>query len=166
MILALVAVFALACFKWGSWRNWKEYYPSILFLIVGNMAYSHIFKNYMLWTYEGFINQTIASFTTMFFLYPTVVILFLSRFPDSMVFKVAYVLVWSLGCTLLEFFSVSMGWFAFYRGWNIFWSLVLYVIGFILVRLHHRHPLIVWPIGAALAAATMLLFHMPFNLLE
>jgi hypothetical protein len=166
MILVLTAIFALGCYKWGDWRNWKQYYPTMLFLIVGNLAYSHIFKNYMLWTYEGFINNTVASLISMFFLYPSVVILFLSRFPCRPLLKIAYVLTWSIVCTLLEYISLSLRWFAFYHGWNIFWSFGLYVIGFILLRLHQRHPLIVWPIGAALAAATMLLFRMPFGLLE
>lgn len=37
MIQLLACLFILVCYKWGDWRNWKTYYPTILFLIAGTL---------------------------------------------------------------------------------------------------------------------------------
>ena len=166
MIILIAAVCALSCYKWGAWRKWREFYPSILFLIIGDMAYNFVFHDYSLWCYAGFVNHTVANIIAMFLVFPPVVILFLSHWPQKWTRKTLYVLVWSIGFTLLEYSSLCLCLFTHHNGWNIFWSFTLYILGFAIVRLHYRHPLLVWPICAALAAVTMFIFKLPFDLLK
>jgi hypothetical protein len=32
-----VALFLFAAIKWGDWRKWRNYYPTILFFMVGDL---------------------------------------------------------------------------------------------------------------------------------
>lgn len=42
--IILVLVFVIIAWKWGDWKNWKLYYPTILFMILGDFVY--IFLTY------------------------------------------------------------------------------------------------------------------------
>ncbi len=166
MIILIAVVSSLTCYKWGAWRKWREFYPTILFLIIGDMAYNFVFHDHSLWCYAGFVNHTVANLIAMFFVFPPIVIMFLTHWPQKWTRKTLYVLVWSIGFTLLEYLSLTFNLFTHHNGWNIFWSFVLYVFGFSLVRLHYKRPLLTWPICAVLAVATMIFFKLPFDLLK
>jgi len=30
-------LYLFAAWKWGDWKNWREYYPTILFFIIGDL---------------------------------------------------------------------------------------------------------------------------------
>lgn len=166
MIILIAAGCTLACYKWGNWRKWREFYPTILFLIIGDLAYNFVFHDYSLWCYCGFINHTFSNLITMFFVFPPIVILVLTHWPQKWFHQALYVFAWSIGSTLLEYASLRFGLFTHHNGWNIFWSFALYNIGYALLRLHHLRPLLTWPICSVLAAATMIIFKFPFGLLK
>lgn len=42
----------LAGIKWGNWRRWRDYYPTILFFIIGDLLYSCLLYNHQLWAYQ------------------------------------------------------------------------------------------------------------------
>ena len=162
MIIILAAACALACYKWGAWRRWREYYSTILFLIIGDMAYNFIFYDHSLWCYNGFFGHTISNFIAMFFVFPSATILFLTHWPQNWLRQALYVLALSAGFTVFEYTALILNMFTHDNGWNIFWSFGVYVLGLFFARLHFRHPLLVWPICAAFAIATMFFFGLPF----
>lgn len=42
-IYSLLGVaFILACAKWGDWKNWRLYYPTIVFLMFGAIMFDFL----------------------------------------------------------------------------------------------------------------------------
>ena len=162
--LSILSIFA--CWKWGEWKDWRVYYPTILYGIIGDLAYNFVFFNHTLWQYEKFINHTISDIFNAFLVFPWIIILVLSRWPQGLLKQSAYILAWAVGLSVLEYGSNLFGFFSYHNEWNIFWSFAVYVGAFILLRVHYKHPLVVWPISAALAIATAILFDLPFSVIK
>lgn len=166
MIFVFVLLYIGACLKWGAWRRWKEFYPSILYAVIGDLSYNFVFHDYSLWRYSGFLNHTTTDLLIAFFVFPCVVILFLTHWPQGRFKQAVYILAWSGANTLIEAVSRMLGQFTYEHGWNVFYSFCCFNTAFILIKLHSRHPLIVWPVSAALAALTMLVFGLPFETIK
>ncbi|MEW5548418.1 CBO0543 family protein [Peribacillus frigoritolerans] len=90
MHFLFTALFLLAGIKWGNWRRWRDYYPTILFFIIGDLLYSCLLFNHQLWTYKEIFfgiriprNDLIISLIIMFLAYPLTIMIYLGRFPQS-----------------------------------------------------------------------------------
>lgn len=164
--IIIIILYLAVCFLFGNWRNWKEYYPTILYVIIGDLAYNFVFYNFLLWEYEKLASHTINDLLYALIIFPCSIILFLSYYPSKLRKRILYILAWS-GCnTVIEYISSNIGYLSYHNGWNIVWSFGLYVIAFSLIRLHYKHPLTVWPISLGLAALTAIIFRLPFNLIK
>ncbi len=164
--ITLAVLSVLACLKWGSWRRWKEFYSTILYGIIGDLAYNFVFYNHLLWQYENFINHTVSDLFNAFLVFPWIIIIVFSHWPQGKLKQTAYILAWSVGLSATEYVSVLLGYFSYHNEWNIFWSAAVYVGAFILLRLHFKHPLIVWPISAALTAVIAVVFKLPYEVIK
>lgn len=164
--IIVIVLAAAACWKWGEWKRWREFYPTILYAIIGDIAYNFIFFDYPLWEYENFINHSFSDLFVAAVVFPSVIILFFTHWPAVRWKKPVYILVWSVGLTLLEYLSKALDFMSHSNGWNIFWSFGVYIGAFILIRLHYKHPLVVWPISGLLAVLTALIFRLPFEAIK
>ena len=164
--IVLSLLYAAACYKWGAWRRWREYYPTILYAIIGDLAYNFVFHDHTLWLYDSFFNHTTMDIIAAFFLFPSVIILFLTHWPTIWFKKILYVLAWAAANTLFEFVSVLLDTFHYDHGWGVLWSFALLVGTFVMLRVHYKKPLLAWPISAVLGVATAFLFGLPFDALK
>lgn len=164
--IVLVICYILACYKWGNWKNWKAYYPTILYVIIGDLVYNFLFYSFDLWTYERLINHTAGDLLIAFVVFPCSVILFLSFFPKKIGMRIIYIVLWSLLNTILEFISFKLGYIAYHHNWTIYWSAVFYVTAFSLAATHFKHPFIAWILSAAFLLITMLIFHYPLSVMK
>lgn len=154
------------CWKWGNWRAWREYYPTILFLIVGDLVYLFLTQSRPLWSDEGFLRDyPFLEITTIVLLYPSTVILYFTFYPQSGLKwkQAAYILLWVAIYSAIELISHVTGKFSYDNGWNIYYSVIFNILMFPLLRLHYKKPLLAWPICIILAYATMFLFKIPFG---
>ncbi len=147
----------------GTWRHWKEYYPTVLFAIVGDFSYNILFNERFLWMYNTLFDHRIADMVYAFFVFPCATIMFLRYYPKGILKEGLYILLWTAAYTVIEAISCQIDNFCHYGGWNIFWSAGLYFFAFILIRIHHKKPLVVWPIGLAFAIAMLFIFQQPFH---
>ncbi|MGE5494480.1 MAG: CBO0543 family protein [Burkholderiales bacterium] len=164
--ILFILLYGAVCFKWGAWKRWKEFYPTILYMITGNLAYSYIYCNYPLWHYKGLWCHTINDLAVAFLVYPCAVIVFLTHWPQGRFKQIAYILAWSAFHTLIEHISTLAGGFEHYSGWNIFWSAGMYICMFALIRVHYRRPLVAWLISAVCAVIIAVVFGLPLESLE
>ncbi|MHB1314347.1 MAG: CBO0543 family protein [Christensenellales bacterium] len=164
--ISIAVLLALACWKLGAYKRWQEFYPTILYVIIGDLAYNFLFYNYSLWLYKGFINHTFSDMLYAFFVFPSVLILFLTHWPATRLKQAGYVLLWSAGLFLGETVCHLSGGFLYKNGWNAFYSFGVYFIGLLLAKLHTRHPLVVWPVSGLLALLTALLFELPLEVIK
>ena len=161
--ITLVLLYAAACYKWGAWRNWREYYPTILYVIIGDLIYNFVFHDHTLWLYDGLFNHTTMDIIAVFFMFPPIIILYLTHWPKSWIKQATYVLIWASANTLFEYLSFLLNLFTYDHGWSISWSFVLLVGAFVMIRLHYRKPLLAWPISLMLGLTTALVFGLPFD---
>lgn len=166
MFFAAAGVLAgLASWKWGDWRNWQKYYPTILYVILGNMASELLMYRTPLWEYSDmFGDYMVLLIGQMVLLFPGMVILYLSLYPQKPVHQVLYILAWTLGFTLLEAAAMRTNTFDHYRGWNIWYTALHDLVMFLLLRLHFKKPLLVWPVSFAVAFAVLWYFRLPLDI--
>lgn len=154
------------CWKWGNWKAWKDYYPTILFLFSGNLVYMFLTQSNPLWSYDGLIGRyPFLEVTTIALLYPSTVILFFTFYPrpGTWLKQAAYMLLWVAIYSAMEYISHITGEFNYDNGWNFLFSIFFNMIMFPLLRLHYKKPLLAWPIGIVLAYAMMFIFNIPFG---
>lgn len=164
--IIIILAYVLACFIWGNWRNWREYYPTILYVIIGDFAYNFLFFNFSLWEYEKFLNHTFCDIIIAFTIFPSAIILFFTFLPQKFLRRFLYILMWTVSNTALEYFCYVNGYLSYSNNWNIIWSAAVYFIAFIMVTVHFKHPLMTWLISGCLAIATMLFFKIPFSMIK
>ncbi len=161
--IILVMIIIPACYKWGNWRNWKEYYPTMLYYIIGDLSYNVLFHDKMLWEFRKMISHTFSDYFDAFFIAPFAIIIFLTHFPVKLSKTLLYTFFWACLFTLVEFLSYVLGYIIYANGWNIFWSFGIYYFLFLLLRVHYHKPLLTWPISLGLAVATLVIFKVPLT---
>lgn len=86
--LVMASLWIFSAYKWGDWKNWRKYYPTMLLFGMGDLIYYVVFDERLLWELEvdflvPSLNELLIIFGTFF---PTT-LLFLSRFPKKGLWK-------------------------------------------------------------------------------
>ncbi|NRD79584.1 hypothetical protein HPT25_19675 [Bacillus sp. BRMEA1] len=138
--IILSVIFLLAAWRWGDWKNFFEYYPTLLYVAIGNLTYKLVaLYQFHLWkTTDGnFFNAEISFFIQNFLVIIPLIFVYLSKFPEKRKEKIHYVIGWSLILFLLEWIGAEFfQGFKYYHGWNIWWSLLFDIQMFTMLRLH------------------------------
>lgn len=166
-LIILIIMSMFICWKYGDWRNWKLYYPTITYLIIGDLAYNILTSRMPLWSYNiKLINNISTDFLVTAFIYPCTVIMLLTYYPKLIKKQVAYVLFWVFIYSLVEYIATISDSFLYSNGWNIGWTILFNCIMFPLLYLHYKRPLWVWPISMVLASIVLYIFKIPLIFLE
>ena len=164
MFVWVAPLFLICCWKWGDWKNWKEYYHTILYFILIDFLNNFLTANYPLWKYQHTpLNHTLSDVLVAFTVYPSTVLLFLPYYPKKIIRKVAYILCWVSLYTFIEVSSVKIGIFTYHNGWNIWWSIGFNFGMFIMLRFFYKHPLLAWPVSWLLITITLMFFKLPID---
>ncbi len=165
IILIIISVYL--CWKYGDWKNWRLYYPTILYLVIGNLTCDILVYQNPLWSYNiKFLSRIYADLLVIAFIYPSTIILFLTYYPKLIKKQVAYLLLWVLIYSSVEYLASILGGFSYSNGWTIEWSILFNCIMFPLLYLHYKRPLWVWPISMALAFIVLYIFKIPFSFFD
>ena len=160
-ILHLVAAWRLA-----DWKKWRKYYPTMLFAIVVDFFSTIISYRYSLWHFHArlFIpNHTITDFLIALVLLPSIVLIYLSRYPyeSRLLVQAGYMALWAVIESLSEWCFFLTGMITYDHGWNFAWSVLLWTIMFPILRLHDYRPWLAFLVCAGLAAFVMGHFDIP-----
>lgn len=166
--LSLLSV--LIAWKWGDWRNWKQYYPTILYMIIGDLSYIILSSQKSLWEYQSkIISGDFVEFLIAFAVFPCTCFIYFKLY--SKVIKTQrriYIPPFFLFCALIytatEWLSFRLGFFTYHNGWNIYWSFGFNCLMFPLLLLHYKNALLAWPVSIALAFLMIGYFHLPFTI--
>ncbi len=148
----------------GTWKRWKEYYSTALFVVIGDFSYNILFCERFLWRYNTLLDHRIADMAYALTAFPYATMLFLRYYPKGLVKEGLYVFLWTAVYLIIESISCHIGNFIHYGDWNMYWSAVIYFFAFILIRIHYKNPLIAWPISLCFAIAMLIIFKQPFHL--
>lgn len=135
----------IAAMKFGD-RDWRKYYPSMLFAALGNALYEVLCYKFQLWKMEpnGVGYSMIPMLLLILVGMPLSTWVFLSKYPykSGTYKKGMYVSFFILLFIVLEYVSVRLGAISYHNGWNLGWSLLFVVVMFMVIRLHFSRPIL------------------------
>ncbi|MGM8365740.1 CBO0543 family protein [Virgibacillus sp. W0181] len=147
----------------------KKYYPTILFMICLDFFSAILMYEHPLWMFEESLflpNHTLTDFLIAFFMYPTVVLIFLANYPKQKVRQTGWILLWVVIFSVTEYVSIITGLGSYYNGWDFGWSIALNCIMFPILRLHHSRPLLAWLLCIPIAAFIIIYFNFPLKMMK
>lgn len=158
--------FILCAWKWGDWRNWGKYLPTIQYFIGCDMLYNLLTWNYHLWAFPHppnvLPNHMMVSLFRVFTTYPSFILIYLYHYPKHNGIRQAlYLLAWFTLWALDELYMVRSGILVYSHGWNYVWSLVFLCIMLPMLILHHKHPLWAYLLTVPIVVFLVLWFHVP-----
>lgn len=166
------SIYIGAALKWADWKNWKLYYPTILFYMVGDLLYQFLFFNYSMWEYVpigGDVNwasHTHISLLIMFIKYPLTILIFLANLPERRSWYIFYSFGWTVIYSINESIDLWMGGIVHKHGWNMGWSTLFSFVMFNILTIHYRKPMLAWLVSIIFAIFLWNVFDVPASILK
>ncbi len=144
LILLLIVLIILV--KSGHLKNWKSYYPTVLLLMIGDLAFNFITYKHPFWRYHSVIipSHTILDLIHVVVSFPCIVILFLGYMPNGLWRRAVYIALFSFLYASIEYVMYLTGKFEYLNGWNTLFSFFFDIGLFSIVMIHYIKPLIAW----------------------
>ncbi|WP_096186479.1 CBO0543 family protein [Evansella halocellulosilytica] len=140
-IALILFIFILNIFG-KSWRYVPKYYRSLIFISFLNSLYYYICKRHLVWEFNTRgVNWRLLRAIQTFFITPSLVILFLSKLPDTLLKRIVHVIKWVTCSSLIEHFIHKKKMIRFKYGWNIYWSTLIYIKMYVYSYLFYINPL-------------------------
>lgn len=158
----LTLIVLVITLKWGDWRHWKQYYPTILFWALGNFIYLYLTFKKPLWKFTTSIPTSLADNLMTLIILPCSSLLFLPYFPErSRVKKLLYICLWVFIFSFIEWWALEIRHFSHFNGWNLIHSIIFNLGMFTLLRIHYKDPRWAWLISLIVAIFIMTYFKIP-----
>jgi hypothetical protein len=167
--LSIGFISILCAWKWGDWRNWFKYLPTIQYLIMGDMLQNLFTQNYSLWSFPHppnlLPNHLINNLFIMLTIYPSSMLIFLYHFPKNKLLKqILYMLIWIILWLVYELIMVLRGLCVYSHGWTYGWSVVFVIIMVPMLVLHYKRPFWAYILSVPITVFLLWWFHVPvFN---
>lgn len=152
----------LASLKWANWKDWQQYYPTMLFMIVSNLLYKFFaLSKFHLWKFSSqdffFNNHSGIFLWHIFIINPLCIFIFLSNFPvDGFGKKILYIVKWVFIFILIEILMLSFDHIHYFNGWNLAWTVFFDFTMFFIIRIHYKRPL--WALPVSVGCTLFYLF--------
>ena len=165
-MVAIIALgWVLVTLKWGHWKEWKTYYPTILFIIAGDFIHGYIDAAKPLWRFiptllfSGVAEHLIAALV----IFPCTVILLFTFYPKykSWAIKALYIALWVLIYAAGEYLALKLGYYVYKNGWSFAYSTLFDCLLFPLLIIHQRKPQIAWLISLIIGIFIAFWFKLP-----
>ena len=162
VVLCLILV--LCCWKFGDIKNWRKFYPTILYLIINNLLYIFFVKEkYSLWKLQPdfLLNDSFSVLVQTFIIFPCIVILFLSNLPKTHKNQIIHLLISAVILVGIETIMYFTGKITYHNGWNYGWSVAFNFLWVIMLRYHYFKPIPAWVVSFLFTAFFIIYFHVP-----
>jgi hypothetical protein len=151
----LLAGLLLAAWRWGDWRRWQLYYPTLLFVMVANLAAGYITYHHPLWDFNAdtlAASETTVELLNTFVALPATTLIYLSNYPAVGPARQArYVLAWITLFAAIETTDTLVGGISYFNGWSLAHSIIFDCVMFPIIRLHYVRPPRAWLASLVLA---------------
>ncbi|WP_374934625.1 CBO0543 family protein [Neobacillus driksii] len=162
ILLCLTVI--LCCWKFGDIKNWKKYYPTILYLVINNLLYCFfVGKKHFLWRLEPdfLLNFTFSILVQTFIILPCIAILFLSYLPKTRKKVILYLIITGSILAGIETIMFIAEKITYHNGWNYWWSVAFNFLWVIMLRFHYLKPISAWIVSFLFTAFFIIYFHVP-----
>lgn len=158
----LNGLLVIAAIFFGDWRNWRRYYPTILFFISGDLIYNLISQDYPLWRYHGLPdNHILLSIMIMFVGYSSTTLIYLKYATKGWKAFLLHTLLWIGIYVFIEVILLQFGMMTYFHNWNFGWSILCDFAMFPILRLHFSYPILGWLSYLGAALFSILYFKIP-----
>ncbi|MFZ3579590.1 CBO0543 family protein [Virgibacillus sp. DJP39] len=171
MHLVMKLFFLIAAIRWGDWRNWQKYYPTILFFILMDLFYNYLLYEYPMWEFhEGDIPvlhyEVFIVLSFIIVRYPATILIYLGNFPAGKLKSIFWITFWVLLYTIVEVIDLYLGLISHHNGWNLGWSILFNVVMFLTLKIHYHKPLLAWCISIIWILFLWNVFDIPMDVLK
>jgi hypothetical protein len=163
LYFAFILAWVIITYRFGDWKNWRVYYPTILFFCTGNLIAYAVFHHSPLWEFKS---NTFSHFTIdliqMIFIFSCTTILFLQYYPKNLAKQILYILMWVVIYSGIELVFHLLGGIKYNSGWSIWWSATHNMYQFIFLRIHYKKPILAWILAFITLGIIMTIFRVSF----
>ncbi|WP_186579439.1 CBO0543 family protein [Aquibacillus kalidii] len=165
-------IWIAALWKWGDWKNWRKYYSTFLFFVIGDLLYLYLLSDiYPMWRYSPpevdesiGITHTHVAFSVMLVKYPSTILIYLSNFPVKNKQKqLLYMLSWVVLYAVNEIIDLKFDLIQYHNGWNLWWSILFNLVMFSILYVHFRKPVLAWIFAGFYIVILWNVFNVPSN---
>jgi hypothetical protein len=162
----LTIIVLIVTLKWGDWKHWKQYYPTMLFWALGNFIYRYLTLVKPLWKFTTpILPEPLAEVMMSLVIFPCFILLFLPYFPRKGIVKqILYICLWTFIFSFIEWWALKIGHFAYFDSWNLPFSIIFNFGMFPLLKIHHNEPPWAWMISIVFAVIIMSVFKIPYKI--
>ncbi|WP_166242629.1 CBO0543 family protein [Paenibacillus turpanensis] len=167
MHVVVVIVLIGLCYKFKAFSKWRQFHATLLYIIACDLLYHYFCGGYPLWVYHPDSLMPMQYGTDLiytFFFLPLTALLFLVRFPpheNTFTKKLLYVLIWMGIYYAWEWTFFTFKRITYDNGWVLPWSIAFYAMMFPMLIIHHKKPLLAYPLSAAAIVFWIVLFKVP-----
>lgn len=169
MTFIYTGLWILAVLIFTDWRQWKSYYPTLLFIAAVNLIEELLTAHYPLWRFTGPIpnmnNHTLTSLWILLLNLPLSIYLFLYRYPydKGILRQVLWYLLFVAIYIGMEWIAGRNNFIHYSHGWSLGWSIILDIYLFLVMRAHHSRPPIAWGLVIIAFIFAVHHFHIPIH---
>lgn len=170
----MLVIYVIVGWQFGKWNHFKEYYPTLLFFITGDLLYQFLFQDYKMWRFhpvgpiDAFLhlNSTFIVLLNMAVQYTVTVAVLLGNATFTVRGVCKTVILWSMIYGLTEFIAQSYGALTYHHGWSYFWDLAFNMMMFSMLLLHHKSPFLAWALVLPISVTFWQILDVPFSILK
>ncbi|MFC0560050.1 CBO0543 family protein [Halalkalibacter alkalisediminis] len=143
--ITLIMLVVLLNVSKKSWKQVPKYYKSLAYVSFINAFYYYLCRNYFLWEFRPRkINRKWLRAVHILFVTPSLALLSLSSYPETLNKQIWHIGKWSFLSTFGEYIAVKMKLIDYRHGWNVFWSGIIFTILYVYSYLHTKKPMETW----------------------
>lgn len=168
MHVAIAVLTIVASFKWGNWKNWRQYHASMFFIATGGLLYEYIVKENTLWKFhpDFLYGHEMVVIVYALITMPVSLLLFLSHFPEGLFKRSFYILIWSVIYIFFEWTLLVFGRISYQNGWKFWYSFLFDIVMFSVIALHQFKPFRAYIISLLIIIFLINYFHIPFKFIK
>lgn len=146
MNIAITIIIIFSTWKWGDWKNWPKYHPTMLFVALANILYNFIYCKGPLWEIQPGIlqNGILTELLYSFIVFPLTALMFLSNLPNSIGKQTLHILKYVLIYFIFEYIFFVSNMIIYRHGWTLFYSFIWNIMMFIVWTIHFKKPLLAY----------------------
>ncbi|WP_175988571.1 CBO0543 family protein [Bacillus sp. Marseille-Q1617] len=174
MTIVFLLTYALAGWKFGNWKEFHSFYPTLLFFIIGDLLSQFLLFEYSMWKFHAAdpfsqslkLNHTIIALLKMMIQYTVTVAIFIGRLPETLPKRILWVLLWTGIYGTTEGLSFLLGMMTYHHGWHFGWDLVFNIMMLTMLVIHHKKPIYAWIASFPVIVGLWIIFDVPYSVLK
>ena len=113
----------------NSWRDIPKYCKNLIYTTIFSGLYYLLCRRHLVWEFNpGSFQCRLIRFIYAVIVTPLLTLLFLSKFPNTLMSQIVYFIKWVLFVTIMEHFAHKQKLIRYAHGWSIYWSGVIYAL--------------------------------------